>query len=188
MGRARFDRDQIIETSTMLFWEQGYHGSSMQAIFNATGLKPGSIYLAFGNKDGLFQATLEQYTHQLLTKFRNVLDTADSAGSGICQLLYDIIEECEQYHYCSCFLIKSQMELAYYDNALCQLASEQLQKIEALFKQALSTEYGSKASEYHAQLMMQIFGLRIYGYTQRNRLQLQQAVRQNLPWLPWQSH
>lgn len=54
MARAQFDRDDVIGKSIKLFWKNGYSASSMQQVVKATGLKPGSIYLAFGNKEGLF--------------------------------------------------------------------------------------------------------------------------------------
>lgn len=189
MGRARFDRHQVIDASTMLFWQLGYNGASMQAIFKATGLKPGSIYLAFGSKEGLFEATLEQYTEQLLTEFRDTLDNAESIGEGLCQLLYNIIEECQRYHYCSCFLMKSQLELAYHDNALSQLAQQQLHRVEALLEEYLIKAYGpEQGAVYHAHLMVQIFGLRVYGYTERDHHKTLATLHNSLPWLPWQAH
>ncbi|WP_395373243.1 TetR/AcrR family transcriptional regulator [Marinicella sp. W31] len=188
MGRARFNRHQVLEDATVLFWQHGYHGASMQSVFKATGLKPGSIYLAFGSKEGLFEATLEQYTEQLLDEFKQTLEQAESIGSGLCQLLYAIIDESQQCHYCSCFLIKSQLELAFHDNALAQSAQRQLQKIEALFEEYLIQAYGqTQGSIYHAHLMLQIFGLRVYGYTDRDQTTLTTMLQNSLPWLPWQA-
>ena len=186
MGRARFNRHQVLEAVTVLFWQNGYHGTSMQSVFKATGLKPGSIYLAFGSKEGLFEAALQQYTQQRLTAFRHILEAADNIASGLCQLLYEVTEECQQYRYCSCFLIKSQLELAYHDNHLAQSAHHQLKEIEAFFEEYLIRAYGrTQASMYHAQLMLQIFGLRVYGYTHRDQQTLEKMLHNGLPWLPW---
>jgi Transcriptional regulator len=53
-------RNRIIERSAVLFNEQGYSGSTMSDIMEATGLKKGGIYRHFKNKDEL---ALEAFDH-----------------------------------------------------------------------------------------------------------------------------
>lgn len=61
----QFDRSEILEKSTQLFWERGYRGASVSDLVKATGLLPGSIYASFGNKEGVFIACLEHYSVKL---------------------------------------------------------------------------------------------------------------------------
>jgi TetR/AcrR family transcriptional repressor of nem operon len=60
----QFERSEVLEKATQLFWERGYRGASVSDLVKATGLLPGSIYASFGNKEGLFIACLEHYAAQ----------------------------------------------------------------------------------------------------------------------------
>ncbi len=61
---ARYDRKTALEKAVGLFWEKGYHGSSMKQIEQALDMRPGSIYATFGSKDGLFSEALAAYAEQ----------------------------------------------------------------------------------------------------------------------------
>ena len=45
-----------------MFWRQGYDGTSVDDLLEATGLHKGSLYKAFGDKRALYIASLERYT------------------------------------------------------------------------------------------------------------------------------
>lgn len=62
MGRHRtFDNQDILDRATELFWRNGFNATSMRDLMQATGLAKASLYNAFGNKDDLFQAVLQNY-------------------------------------------------------------------------------------------------------------------------------
>lgn len=62
MARTReFDLTAALDQSMRVFWRKGYAATSMSDIYAATGLKPGSIYAAFRDKEGLFQQAFEHY-------------------------------------------------------------------------------------------------------------------------------
>ncbi len=56
-----FDRDRVLERAAATFWQSGYAGTSVDDLVGATGLGRGSLYAAFGNKRGVFDAALEHY-------------------------------------------------------------------------------------------------------------------------------
>lgn len=59
VGRTRtFDERAVILAAAALFRDNGYHGVGVDALLNASGLHRGSLYKAFGNKQGLFVAVL----------------------------------------------------------------------------------------------------------------------------------
>ncbi|GAA0359700.1 TetR/AcrR family transcriptional regulator [Bacillus horti] len=62
MGRGVDTRNMIIQKSATLFNRQGFSGSSMSDIMNATGLKKGGIYRHFQNKDEL---AVEAFNHSV---------------------------------------------------------------------------------------------------------------------------
>lgn len=59
-----FDRTDVIEKVTKVFWTKGYNGTSMQDIVDATGLNRSSIYNSFGDKHSLYLDTLKHYKKQ----------------------------------------------------------------------------------------------------------------------------
>lgn len=186
MARAQFDRDDIIDRSIALFWQNGFSASSMQQVVKATGLKPGSIYLAFGNKEGLFREALESYAQKSLAYIQNKLDTAPSVGEGLCTLLEEFIQQSARESYNSCFLVKTRLELAAEGGELHEFASTMLDEIETLLQSYLEKEFDSTVSRQRAtSLMFHFFGVRVYGYQQGSADRMRQGLREGLPWLPW---
>jgi len=61
-GRPReFDPEVALEAAMEAFWLQGYGGTSMSDLEEATGLGKGSLYKAFGDKQSLFIQALAKY-------------------------------------------------------------------------------------------------------------------------------
>ena len=61
-GRPRsFDETEVLEQATELFWRRGYTATSVGELGDHVGLKPGSLYAAFGNKHALFLRALDRY-------------------------------------------------------------------------------------------------------------------------------
>jgi AcrR family transcriptional regulator len=186
MARAQFDRDDVIDKAIELFWHHGYSASSMQQVVKATGLQPGSIYLAFGNKEGLFREALERYGQKSLARIQEVLAGAPSVGEGICRIFEGNIQASTEQNYCSCFLVKTQLELAAEGNDLHELAAKKLQDIEALFQSCLEKEFAPELSRQRAiSIMLHLFGMRVYGYQRDSSDRIREGLRAGLPWLPW---
>lgn len=62
MARQReFDHDQVLEKAMLLFWEQGYEATSVRDLNRATGISSSSMYEFFGDKRGLFLASLKRF-------------------------------------------------------------------------------------------------------------------------------
>jgi len=186
MARAQFNRDEVIDKATQLFWQNGFNGSSMQDVFSATGLKPGSIYLAFGSKQALFKETLSQYSSRSLIDITDRLDSAESLELGVCQIFKRMLDDSNKVDYCSCFLVKSQLELASESDELHDFVIVQLKKIEALYSDRLSTIYDKELATSRARsIMLHIFGVRVYGYMKASRKSMLDGLITGMPWLPW---
>lgn len=112
---AKFDRQNVIDKVTALYWEKGYHATSMRNLQDETDLRPGSIYSTFGGKDVLFKEALMRYTDNELARLEQlnsesdsplfalkafvkaqVIDTLTNAPSGMCMLSKTIGELTEQ--------------------------------------------------------------------------------------------
>ena len=66
-----------------LFWEHGYHATSVQDLMKAAGIQKQSLYGAFGDKRSLFLKCLNLYTKQTLLGIQRMLNESDSPLEGI---------------------------------------------------------------------------------------------------------
>ena len=86
MGRPRaFNKDEALDRAMNVFWRKGYEGASLADLTKAMGIKPPSLYAAFGNKEGLLRAALDRYGQLRAEFMRHVLDapTARETASRI---------------------------------------------------------------------------------------------------------
>ncbi|MEM9701930.1 MAG: TetR/AcrR family transcriptional regulator [Planctomycetota bacterium] len=62
MARPRtFDPDAALDAALRVFWMRGYRGASMEELTSVSGGSKPSLYAAFGDKNGLFEAALTRY-------------------------------------------------------------------------------------------------------------------------------
>ncbi|WP_189702046.1 TetR/AcrR family transcriptional regulator [Streptomyces chromofuscus] len=62
MARVReFDFEKVVEAAMNAFGAKGYDGTSIQDLVDATGVGRGSLYAAFGSKEGLYLAVMDRY-------------------------------------------------------------------------------------------------------------------------------
>jgi len=62
-GKATFKI--IVDTTTELFYEQGYHGTTIANITNKAGIGAGTFYLYFPNKLSIYKYILTQIQHDI---------------------------------------------------------------------------------------------------------------------------
>jgi AcrR family transcriptional regulator len=58
-------REQILETATGMFIQQGYHGLAMRQISEALGVSKAALYYHFKDKEELFLAVLSGYLNEI---------------------------------------------------------------------------------------------------------------------------
>lgn len=62
----------------MVFARKGYASTGIADLSQATGLKPASLYLTFGNKEGMYAAALAFYKETWLCELENILNDSKS--------------------------------------------------------------------------------------------------------------
>ncbi|KUZ83014.1 TetR family transcriptional regulator [Burkholderia ubonensis] len=73
-GRPReFDADDVVEAAARVFWEQGYHATSIDVLCEATGVFRGSLYRTFGDKHGLLVAAFDRYAEGAVARLKERL-------------------------------------------------------------------------------------------------------------------
>jgi len=84
-GKPQFDEAAVIAAAMAVFRRHGYAAASIADLTEATGLSRSSLYQRFGDKDGLFQEALAEYTQRVLRRMNAA--QADTARSRLDALL-----------------------------------------------------------------------------------------------------
>lgn len=136
MSRATLhNRQDSLERALQLFWQKGFHATSLKDLEKALDMRPGSIYAAFGSKDGLFQEALEHYAHKTTVELERTLNKhQDSPLLGLAaylRLLGGIRDQKSPSR--ACMLVKSLLELGEREHAALHKVEMMLAGIEAYF-------------------------------------------------------
>jgi TetR/AcrR family transcriptional repressor of nem operon len=73
MARVAGNRDKILDAAWELFWQSGYHATSIADIAKRARLPKGSIYNYFQSKDELLGAALARLRYQYETQLRVIV-------------------------------------------------------------------------------------------------------------------
>lgn len=136
MARPReYDTKAVLARAMEAFWRRGYAATAMSDIYEATGLKPGSVYGAFGDKDGLFRAAFEAYAEH----FRATLPTALRGRAAIeawLRVQVDLAAEDPERR--GCLIINTVLERDLHPPATQALAQGRLKEIRDFFLRELA--------------------------------------------------
>lgn len=109
---ALYNRHDALERALQLFWQKGFHATSLKDIEQALDMRPGSIYAAFGSKEGLFQESLEYYARLGLTELERILSHHQTPLTGLAAYIRQmggILDKALPSR--ACMLVKSLLEL-----------------------------------------------------------------------------
>lgn len=88
-GKGRplsFDRDAALHQAMLLFWRHGYEATSLNDLTSALGVKPSSIYTAFGDKKHLFLEAVGRYMSGPVTS-QSIISQASNGRDAARDLL-----------------------------------------------------------------------------------------------------
>jgi AcrR family transcriptional regulator len=108
-GRPRtFDVDVALNQAMTVFWKQGYEGTSLDDLTAAMGINRPSLYAAFGNKESLFQQTLDRYTEEYKAAIADVA-SAPTARQAVERLLAHAVKSAASGKSRGCMLVQSAL-------------------------------------------------------------------------------
>lgn len=122
-----FDRDEVVARARALFWERGWAGTSTRDLSTALDLRPGSLYAAFGSKEGLYAAALDRHAAEQAERL-----AAAEAEGGPMAALRGLLEGAAGPTR-SCMLVKTLLETGPAQRALAARAGALLAEAEARF-------------------------------------------------------
>jgi len=133
-----FDRAEVIERATEVFWQRGYRGTSVSDLVQVTGLKPGSLYAAFGSKKGVFLEVLRAYQADSAERLRESLREADSPLEAIRRFFLALVDETlDDPRHRGCLMVNTMLEYSHHDPDVQGELVGGLRRIESLFGRAL---------------------------------------------------
>ncbi|MEU2542860.1 TetR/AcrR family transcriptional regulator [Streptomyces iakyrus] len=111
MARTRaFDTDAAVSRAMELFWARGYEATSVRDLTQHLGIGQGSLYAAFGDKDGLYRAALEHYRATFAAAALRSLEEGADARSAIRALLVERIRIAVEHGGRGCLLVNAATE------------------------------------------------------------------------------
>ncbi|WMS92997.1 TetR/AcrR family transcriptional regulator [Pseudoalteromonas sp. HL-AS1] len=169
-NKVKFERENVVRVASQLFWQKGFHATSTRDLQEAVNMRPGSIYSAFGSKEGLYCESLKDYTVQMKTQIEGFLSNVDTVLGGLRAFVENVVIKTKD---CSpsaiCMLVKANSEFAEKDSNLYELSLDLTAQFEAyltqLFTQAINKGELSNtltAIEYARFFQVQFTGLRGY--------------------------
>jgi len=185
---ASFDREQVLDKATAVFWEHGYGATSISQLVEATQLKPGSLYAAFDSKQGLFLAALDFYAAQSLKRLRDILAEASDPLEGIHRFFGQLVPDGgDGKPGRGCLLVNTVLEVGRHDAEVQARVKAHLEEIEGVFRVALEEAQvqgllaAGKSSQSLARfLMTTIWGLRVLSGIEADSEQARLVVDQAL--------
>lgn len=171
VNQIKHDREEVIKKAANLFWEKGFHATSMRNLQDHIDMRPGSIYAAFGSKEGLFKEALQCYTNTNIALMQQCEAQASSPLNALKLFIKSIIKRPQENGAPSevCMLVKTVSELTDENADLLALSKQLLnmmeQGIETVLKRAQAQGEISVSSDTRrlAQfLQIQVIGLRAY--------------------------
>jgi len=169
-NKVKFERENVIRVASQLFWQKGFHATSTRDLQDVVNMRPGSIYAAFGSKEGLYSESLKDYTVQMKSQIEGFLSSADTILGGLRAFVENVVIKTKD---CSpsaiCMLVKANSEFAEKDSNLYELTVELAAQFESyltqLFDQAINNgELNNTLTglEYARFFQVQFTGLRGY--------------------------
>ena len=168
---AKFDRQQVIDKATALYWQKGFHATSMRHLQDIVDMRPGSIYAAFGSKEGLFKETLQNYKQAGMSQLAECRANSPSPITALKMFMRKlVIEASHDAPSGICMLAKTVAELTDEHQALLNEARRLLCEMEHAFQQLIAEaqelgeiDQSKDPARLAAHIQVQISGLRIYG-------------------------
>lgn len=167
---AKYDRADVINKAMLLFWEKGFNGTSTRDLQQAVDMRPGSIYSAFGSKEGLFKEALRCYSANTYALLQEKIQQQGSPLAGLQAFIYCVVVSNRSVAPSDmCLLVKAVAELTDSSPELLQESQLLMKKGEQSFARVLQEahEQGELFANADPQalakyIQVQMIGLRTY--------------------------
>ena len=133
-----FERDKVVKSAMLQFFENGYQSTSMSDISACTGLHPGSLYHAFQNKRNLFNEALDLYIRQRMEFIKDIFGTDEPALLKFRSYFDLIVKSSLSKDGCKgCLMVNTILEIPLDDSEIKGRITKVFHDVELVFKKIL---------------------------------------------------
>ncbi|KAB2460321.1 MULTISPECIES: TetR/AcrR family transcriptional regulator [Bacillus] len=169
MARLReFDEEKALDAAMQLFWEKGYAATSLSDLTAKMEIQKPSLYSAFGDKEGLFEAALRRYTNLHAANIRTKLQNEQSVKEAIRTFFENMVEEEYKKDFSKgCFCINTMVELAPHNEKFEVLTREHQMYLAVIFQELITKgiRSGELQSDLNAKAVAQTLVTSLIGLT-----------------------
>ncbi|PFV82792.1 TetR family transcriptional regulator [Bacillus sp. AFS059628] len=169
MARLReFDEEKALDAAMQLFWEKGYAATSLSELTAKMEIQKPSLYSAFGDKEGLFEAALRRYTNLHAANIRTKLQNEQSVKEAIRTFFENMVEEEYKKDFSKgCFCINAMVELAPHNEKFEVLTREHQMYLAVIFQELITKgiRSGELQSDLNAKAVAQTLVTSLIGLT-----------------------
>lgn len=127
---ASYDRETALTSALTLFWEKGFHATSLKDLEAALEMKPGSIYAAFSSKEKLYSQAMQCYFEASRDAFRAEMAQAQSPLVGLADHIRSYASlPLDHPHRQVCMLLKTIIDTQTTEPSLAEQARNHLDDI-----------------------------------------------------------
>ncbi len=138
MARTKeFDRVEVLDRATDLFWEKGYESTSMQDLVETMGIGRASLYDTFGSKQELFSEVLERYADRLEAQFLPPLEQGRSPRKALTDFFNHVAETGSSEGFRGCLMVKSAMTTGRTDPGVGEQIGRFTDRLDGIFHRHL---------------------------------------------------
>lgn len=134
----RYKREEVLDRAIALFRRQGYAGTSTAELVEALGLNRKSMYAEFGSKQALFEAALERYSAENLSRVLAPIEAPDADAQTIRDAFQGYAAAGEtEYSGLGCLMANTAVERAALDPESARYVDAYLARLTKGFRTAL---------------------------------------------------
>jgi TetR/AcrR family transcriptional repressor of nem operon len=165
-----------------LFWRQGYNATTLPQLTAELGIGSGSLYAAFGSKEGLYALALKHYCDGQAAALMEHLDSAGDIRAALRQALLAMAEADLADPQRGCLLVNAATERSAHDDTVERVKSTMI-AVESALTGALERAQvrGELAAEKEPAELTRFLttfmqGMRVMGKARADRDFLESAV------------
>jgi TetR/AcrR family transcriptional repressor of nem operon len=130
----QFDPNEVLEKAIDVFWEKGYHATSMQDLVSNLGINRASIYDTYGCKEELFNKAIKRYQEVNVKRFADFLYQYINVREGLYYLFeMTVLDSNNEKSHRGCFIVNTISELANSNEELKAILTEKKKEVEKVF-------------------------------------------------------
>lgn len=157
----QFNEEEILNKAMELFWEKGFHATSIQDLVFHLGINRASLYDTFGGKEELFNKAFQRYRNLSGCTLTELFNTETSVKKGFRMLFFKAIEAVKTNpDHKGCFVVNTTTELLPGDDAIKKALMENKAYVEQLFISHIKS--GIKRGEISADKNPESIGMMLF--------------------------